>query len=481
VLSIVSALLATLMPEWARRYIQLPQMPSVQTQRARVRSYLYLGTLDYGMYRAVKMASTLLHLSVFLFLVGLVIFIFSFHQTVAVILSIAVGLFGLAYVVLTILPCFRLNCPYRTPMSSICWYLWHTLRSFEAFVRHLLLRKLHSLLVPYDLGDVRTFRQRKLIQWLDIAENALSEHGMRLKDGFQKSIVKGALDAPVVVDLKALAWMFELPALADKTKIQNFVASIPGETIIQLMNASIGPRNIISRGPRNILFREHLHTLLRSCAPSAIGLDEKVRKSRLLICLEAVHHATRASIIPYGVTPSDAVLTDLRIDLANIGLMRALWVDSDPAIRVMARSFCALLARHFLRKYPLMESELAWLQDVMGKSSNIIFSSLDSLATVDSMNIDSYVYGALLYQTDDLPIEQAILFVETLAILMSSGRRIALRRDAFGGWISGFIRWADEQDVRLPEVVGKLRKIAEDVFPDTAQEPHSTISISGWT
>jgi hypothetical protein len=44
------------MQECARKYIQLPQMPSVQIQHARVRSY-------DGMHRDVEMAPTHLHLS----------------------------------------------------------------------------------------------------------------------------------------------------------------------------------------------------------------------------------------------------------------------------------------------------------------------------------------------------------------------------------------------------------------------------------
>jgi Family of unknown function (DUF6535) len=472
VLSICAALSATLMQEWARRFLQLPQIPSGQTERARVRSYLFLGIQKYHTHHAVEMTPTLLHLSVFLFFAGLMIFTFVSHQTVAIALSISVGLFSLAYFALTVLSCFRLNCPYRTPMSSICWFLWHTLLCFEAFFRRFLLRRLHNWLVPYNLGDIRTFKQRKLTEWLDISENALSKHWKCLKDGFPKSIVQGALDAPVGVDLNALAWMFELPALADKRKVQNFLAGIPGETVVQLMNSSVRARHIH--------FRNHLHTLLRSCASPAAGLDEKVRKSRLLTCLNAIYYVARASVtIPNGVTPSVDVLSDLRTNFANIGLMRVLWADNDPAVRVTARSICALLARHFLRKYPLMDSELAWLHDVMGQSSHIIFSSLNDLPMVDSMNVDSFVYGALSYQTNDLPIKPAILFVETLTILKSAGSQITLHRDTFEEWISGFIERAEEQGIHhRPEVVGKLRKIAEDVFPDTVQELELRITIT---
>lgn len=58
---------------------------------------------------------------------------------------------------------------------------------------------------PYNLGDVNSPRQRKLTEWLDGIENVLNKHRQRLKDGFRKSIVRAALDAPEVVDLNVLA------------------------------------------------------------------------------------------------------------------------------------------------------------------------------------------------------------------------------------------------------------------------------------
>ncbi|KAH9962315.1 hypothetical protein BGW80DRAFT_1180895, partial [Lactifluus volemus] len=117
VLSLTSALSATLTQQWARRYTQLPKIPSSQKDKARVRSYLFFGTRKYYIHHAVEMAPLLLHLSVFLFFVGLAIFFFSINETVAIAISVSVGLFALAHFTLSILPCIAHDCPYRTPMS----------------------------------------------------------------------------------------------------------------------------------------------------------------------------------------------------------------------------------------------------------------------------------------------------------------------------------------------------------------------------
>ena len=454
VLSVMSALSATLTQQWASRYLQLPRIPSLPSEQARVRSFLFFGARIYGMVNAIEVPATFLHISVFLFFGGLVIFFFTVYKTVAIILSASLVPFGVAYFMLTILPCIDLRCPYHTPLSSVCWYLWHaSLLPVTLCIRGLL-RLFHSCLVPYNLGEVTSSRQRILTQWLQTIGGSVKKHGRRLKYGFRRSIVPVALGAPETVDLKAITWLFKLPGLAEKSKIQDFVSCIPGATIVQLMSTPIESGKVI--------FRDHLLSLLQSCAPGTVGLNEDTRRGRLLVCLDAIHHIVKASSVPDGVPPSESVLRDVRINFANIGLMRTLWADSDPSIRLVSRSICALLARQLLRKHRLEQSELAWLQDVIGEPSNTIFNSLGNLPTVETMNLDAYVYDVLSRQTDELPVKQATFFAETVTILTSTG---SVR-------ISALLRRADEQDNRLSEVVGQLRRIYPRPESQISNNPH---------
>jgi hypothetical protein len=59
--------------------------------RARVlsRLFLFVGTLTYDLGRAVAKTVMPLHLSVFLFLVGLMSFFFTIHKIVATVVSVA--------------------------------------------------------------------------------------------------------------------------------------------------------------------------------------------------------------------------------------------------------------------------------------------------------------------------------------------------------------------------------------------------------
>ena len=463
VFSLTSALSALLLQQWIHRYIELPHIPSLARERARVRSFLFLGTLKYNMHSAVEMIPTFLHLSVFLFLVGLVIFFFTIHRTTAIVVLIAVGLLGVSYLILTILPCIHPNSPYRTPMSGIAWRLWHTLAFLAAFGPQWILKRLHTLLVPYNLGDVKSLRQRKLTQWLESIENVVNKHRRCLRDGLRESIVRVSLDAPDAVDLKALAWLLKRPALAEKTRIQDFIANAPGDTIVQLMS--------VPTESGSIIFRDHLLALLQSCAPGTVELDEDARRARLLVCLDALHRIVKASNTIYGVSPPESVLRDVRTNFANIGLMQVLWTDVDPSIRLISRSFCALLARHFLRKYPLEESELAWLQEVMGESSNTIYNSLNDTARAGTMNLDSYVCGVLSYNADDLTLRDAIIFMDTLATLADVGGQATFRRDVLEEGISSLVQRAEEGDRRLLEIVEKLSRIYDAVFPSDASGP----------
>jgi hypothetical protein len=455
VLSLTSALTAILVQQWARRYTELPDIPCSSSERARVRSFLFFGTLRYKMRLVVDMVPALLHLSVFLFLVGLVVLFFTVHKTVAIVLAISVGLLGSAYIILTILPCVYRDCPYRTPMSGIIWQIWHTHTFLTAFGLQGIIKGLHAILVPYNVGDVESHRQRKLTEWLEGAESHLDEQRRRLKDGLRQTTARAALETPEIVDLKALAWFLKLPALAEKTRIQDFITNIPGDTIIQLMSTPTESGRII--------FRDYLLALLRSCAPGAPVLNEDVRKQRLLVCLDAVHRIVKASSAVYGVSPSESVLRDIRTNFADMSLMRAFWADADPSIRLVSRSICALLARHLLRKYPLEQSELAWLQDVMGKPSNTIYNSLDDIARVDNMNLDSYVYGVLSQDSGDISLQEATIFMNTLAILASASSQIAFRREVLEEGISSLMKRAEEDD-HLLEIVEKLRKIYKAVF-----------------
>ena len=87
------------------------------------------------------------------------------------------------------------------------------------------------------------------------------------------------------------------------------------------------------------------------------------------------------------------------------------------------------------------------------------------------MILDSYVCGVLSHQTEDIPVGDANLFMETFAILAGAGGQDTFRGDVLADAISSLMRRAQERDGHLRDVVGKLRKIYVTVFPGHAAPP----------
>ncbi|KAI0287656.1 hypothetical protein BC826DRAFT_1108255 [Russula brevipes] len=412
VLSIASATFATLLQQWAHGNTQMPGIPSGSKERTQAHSFLFFGARAYRMCRVVD---KLLHISVSLFFAGLVIFFFTIHKTVAIVVSIPAVSFAVAYLTLTILPCVDHRGPCRTPMSSLCWSTWHNFLLFATHCFRFALGLLHKFLIPSNLGEILSPRHAKLVNRLDILESAVGKHRQRLEDGLEKTIIQAAENVPAHVDRWVLTRLFGELAVADRSNLPKFMASIPREEMIDLMSPPIESRKIV--------FREHLLSVLRCCAVDAraVGLDEDVRQRSLNVCLAAVHHVVKAFISPQGdpVLGMRSLVDDVRSNFAAMNIMQDLWTDADVAVRVTSRSICALLARLLMRREWFEAMELDWLHYVTGEPQNTIFGSTpDSL---DRMNLNSFVRGVLSNQVDDLPTEQVNSFTETLAVLMNAG------------------------------------------------------------
>ena len=401
VLSVTSALIATLLQQWAREYVETPKSLIDLKRRARVRSLLFRGAKLYKISLLVEILPTLIHLSVYLFFAGLMITFHTINKKVAIAVDASAGLSGLVYIALTILPCIDVSCPFRTPISKILWYPWNAFLIFGALCLQQIVGLLHGCIAqPFDSENF-SCGQSKLLGWFKELETFTEKQGRYLKDGLGKSIVNHNSISRRDGDQKMVISLFNLLALGDKNKFLNFAASIPRDRALDL----IPPLNESG----NFLLQETLLILLRSSATGtgATAPDEDVRKRSLLVCLDSIHHIAKAAIIPDS--------SFIRVNFANIGLMRALWHDGDTTIRIISRSICALIAKQMFT-IQLEEPVLRWLQEVTGETSNRIFNA--EIVTRNRINLRSFVYGVLSSQADHLSTEDELCFKETLAILL---------------------------------------------------------------
>ena len=119
-LSLTCALLAPLLQQWARRYLQIIQRKYAPLHHARIlQEHFFIAARKFGISGFVVVLSLLLHVSVFLFFARLVVFALCGNHVVAYVTFAIVGFCTLSYIVLTLLPFFHPDCPYQTPLTSV--------------------------------------------------------------------------------------------------------------------------------------------------------------------------------------------------------------------------------------------------------------------------------------------------------------------------------------------------------------------------
>jgi len=123
-ISLTGALLATMLQRWARRYIRLTQPAQCSIEkRARVRAFFADGADKMGLPWVVEALPALLHISLFLFFSGLVVFLWNVNHTVSLSVTCCIGLFSVVYVCITFMPVLQHNSPYYTPISQPASYI----------------------------------------------------------------------------------------------------------------------------------------------------------------------------------------------------------------------------------------------------------------------------------------------------------------------------------------------------------------------
>ncbi|KAK7013702.1 hypothetical protein R3P38DRAFT_2720430 [Favolaschia claudopus] len=120
-LSLSSALIATLVEQWARDFKYKTEMRSAPVIRARIFSYLYYGLKRFNMHAVVEVIPLFLYASLILFFAGLVAFLVPVNRAVMISVIILLGIVVIAYTTLTVFPLFSRQSPYQTPLSAELW------------------------------------------------------------------------------------------------------------------------------------------------------------------------------------------------------------------------------------------------------------------------------------------------------------------------------------------------------------------------
>lgn len=213
VTSLTCALLATLLHQWARRYLHRTQRRYSPYARARIRAFFAEGADKFCLSTVVEFLPALLHLSVFLFFAGLVIFLIDINRSIGVGILTLVAICGLSYTIFTVIPILFHDSPFQTPLTTAAWYFHHV------SLRACLIAAKHLLAGFSEAVGLATWRTQEVIK-------ILSDRSKRyLKRGIGQTLEDTARGRPWGIDARALAWT--LDTLDEDHELEQFMAGVP--------------------------------------------------------------------------------------------------------------------------------------------------------------------------------------------------------------------------------------------------------------
>jgi len=209
VISLTCAMLATLLQQWARRYVRTTQVLRCSPKkRARMRAYFANGVDKFHVTWAVETLPTLVHLSLLMFFAGLLIYLFNINHTVFSIVVCWVGLTSAAYVCITLMPIFWHDSPFYTPLSSTILVLY-------AAIPYALFKLLDRIAFRYKLSYAVRFRYY-LLWW--------RYHDL-VSGGIGKAAEVTASKQSLETDSRILGWIVDV--LHQDNELEKFLGIIP--------------------------------------------------------------------------------------------------------------------------------------------------------------------------------------------------------------------------------------------------------------
>ncbi|KAH9038139.1 hypothetical protein EDB84DRAFT_1577455 [Lactarius hengduanensis] len=338
VFSLACALSATLIQQWSRIYLQGTEERFIPHERARMRTYLQKGVQNFHLADMVDAIPMLLHISLFLFFGGLIVFLYNVDTTLARIILAFVVPSLVLYTLLTALPVFYYDCPFKTPLTSVLSYITYTIANYRPRIRR------------------RRNKHTEHLHWHPEKHSAYLTQ-LWAHDGSEEG---------AELDHTALRWT--LLALTDLRDLEQFIAALPA--LLQSDSSSTLTRDG-GRAAQALLFGQdmlavHLVRLLHSTFPSdalALPAAERQRlEARAATCLRTVMLLARACDGPTLAAPQH--WPAWAITYFNPVARDALALRQHPDLGALAQSTALLLAWRALVAYR------SFLDDIAQRAAN---------------------------------------------------------------------------------------------------------------
>jgi Family of unknown function (DUF6535) len=304
VITLLCALLATLQQRWARRYLGLTQPHVAIHKRAHIRSFFAEGAHRFHSHVIVEAIPVLLHISVFLFLVGLVISFFTIHHTVAYIILSATTVFFLFYASITVMPIIYHDCPYTSPLTTLVWYISREIAvAIPSAIDYVVnsLKKFKESFIHLVAGSrsaTKTSTPPPGPSSPSLPSSPSDDYEPLLSESITEAIYASAMRPDSQRDARALAWT--LDRLDEDGELVQFAAGIPKfshSTAVE-ESALILEETPMSSDLHYDLCWSITQILMCAFKPGELHdsklLPESVRKQRVTICLEALYYLPHA-------------------------------------------------------------------------------------------------------------------------------------------------------------------------------------------
>ncbi|KAF8270567.1 hypothetical protein EI94DRAFT_1722590 [Lactarius quietus] len=394
ILSLCCALLTTSMQQWARVYLDYTQCGTPQ-KRARIREYLFEGVEKYQLRRAIGTIPFLLHISVFLFFAGLIEFLLPINTVVAYSGLGCVAAFAFIYVILTLSPILRPNCPYRTPLSGIIYILFQLSASGLFWAAKVIEGIFHGFLTEIWRRthlDERGSPSDWPTKWQAMLEANFLTHCKSFLHGLRCRVERGAM-AQTNLEAPALRWI--LTNFDEDKKCEDFVACMPGffdphepdatSTMFSLMS----DKSMSDQSKYEPILGSRLRELLKSCQPGTSPLTEEQRNNRLRVCLTSLWYCLRAYNLPENL--GEPLPQYIRTNFASSEVIDWIQTEEDAAIRLLGRCFWSLVVKKLENDITSRTNtvsaatiwETAYLSSILGVAGELIRDWLGREGAID--------------------------------------------------------------------------------------------------
>lgn len=263
-MSLTGALLVVFIQQWAFSYLQATQERHSPRDRARIRTYHAEGLEKLYLHRVTRAVPILIRLSLFLFFSGLPVFLFNVNRTVFNVILTWISLCVAAYACITLMPIFRHDSPYYSPLSSSIWWC-----------------VTNALFILYRLLSNFLRRDSSVLRWYNTHYTGFHLCWPSL-GAMKQAAAQFALQLSSDIDYRALSWMFT--TLNDDDEFEQFFDALPSlcdsEALENPQTCFIEPNwDMLSRALIGMMDR----TLLSDLVP------EEVKQRRIIICFKAIN------------------------------------------------------------------------------------------------------------------------------------------------------------------------------------------------